>query len=350
MQKKNSSKHLPTKSPDEDSKWSSLGAAGSYSGSYVSIANDVDFAFSIGETDFYGGGKAKVLGYKVPPGALIINIAGRPALGKGIAPLLGSVPDWVPWKDEWAPEPIHEIILDWPDMSPPPMDSLFWVDLLDDVVANFKEVYICCTGGIGRTGTTLAAFLIASGFTVEEAVEYVRRHYLKHAIETNGQLSALCKLYSEISGKKVDDEVVIEKFGKKVTVMGTVKDTPMANKGFLGPLAGWWANKTKFYPISDPKVNPKELLEETKKRTIINSVVGRWENNTFVAEETDFFLRGLNGLQLNGTLVGWRFYMDGIVNAEEYKRTDYDEGTGHWVTHSGKDIFIFDEEMAELPV
>jgi protein-tyrosine phosphatase len=48
-----------------------------------------------------------------------------------------------------------------------------------------KQVYIGCMGGMGRTGLFLA--ILAKAFGVEAPVEYVRKHYYKHAVETKEQ-------------------------------------------------------------------------------------------------------------------------------------------------------------------
>uniref|UniRef100_A0A7C5RUB2 Tyrosine specific protein phosphatases domain-containing protein n=1 Tax=Thermomicrobium roseum TaxID=500 RepID=A0A7C5RUB2_THERO len=88
--------------------------------------------------------------------------------------------------------PLHEVLgppmllrLDWEDMGVPPVGLAFWEklwELLPEGVTVFA-----CAGGHGRTGTALAAMLIARGMSVEEAIEYVRRKHCPHAIETRGQ-------------------------------------------------------------------------------------------------------------------------------------------------------------------
>lgn len=65
-----------------------------------------------------------------------------------------------------------------------------------DAVAVFREAHeraatqrveIACRGGVGRTGTALAAIAVMSGVSPDDAVAWVRRNYLPHAVETPWQ-------------------------------------------------------------------------------------------------------------------------------------------------------------------
>jgi protein-tyrosine phosphatase len=49
------------------------------------------------------------------------------------------------------------------------------------------RVEIACGGGRGRTGTALACLAVLDGVPPEEAVDFVRRHYDGHAVETPWQ-------------------------------------------------------------------------------------------------------------------------------------------------------------------
>jgi len=50
-----------------------------------------------------------------------------------------------------------------------------------------ERVEACCRGGIGRTGTALAALAVLDGMTPQEAVRWVRREYHRRAVETPWQ-------------------------------------------------------------------------------------------------------------------------------------------------------------------
>lgn len=55
------------------------------------------------------------------------------------------------------------------------------------LIANGVPVYAGCFGGIGRTGTFLAILAKAAGH--DDAVAYVRKHYIPEAVETEEQES-----------------------------------------------------------------------------------------------------------------------------------------------------------------
>lgn len=50
-----------------------------------------------------------------------------------------------------------------------------------------ERVEIACGGGRGRTGTALACLAVLDGIPAREAVDHVRRHYDRHAVETPWQ-------------------------------------------------------------------------------------------------------------------------------------------------------------------
>lgn len=77
----------------------------------------------------------------------------------------------------------------WPD---------FWIPTdRDDALDAFREAHrrayagerveAACHGGIGRTGTALAALAVLDGLAPTDAVEWVRRHYHPRAVETPWQ-------------------------------------------------------------------------------------------------------------------------------------------------------------------
>jgi Swiss Army Knife protein, DSP-PTPase phosphatase domain len=50
-----------------------------------------------------------------------------------------------------------------------------------------ERVEVACGGGVGRTGTALAALAIVDGLPADEAVDWVRRAYHRRAVETPWQ-------------------------------------------------------------------------------------------------------------------------------------------------------------------
>lgn len=87
-----------------------------------------------------------------------------------------------------APSWAHRRIR-WPDFFVP-TDRLDALDALlhahRRAVAG-ERVEAACHGGIGRTGTALAALAVLDGLTPDEAVTWVREHYHRRAIETPWQ-------------------------------------------------------------------------------------------------------------------------------------------------------------------
>lgn len=81
---------------------------------------------------------------------------------------------------------------DWPDMTAPTHVPIrFWQRLLQLIP---EHTAIACVGGHGRTGTALAALLIADGMGAEQAIRLVRTKHCDRAIETPGQEAYLRKL------------------------------------------------------------------------------------------------------------------------------------------------------------
>ena len=100
----------------------------------------------------------------------------RPQFG---VDLLGREPDPLGWDQRWVR---------WPDFRTPAST--------DDALAALEEAYqraaterveIACGGGVGRTGTALAALAVMAGVPSAEAVAWVRRRYDERAVETPWQ-------------------------------------------------------------------------------------------------------------------------------------------------------------------
>jgi hypothetical protein len=89
----------------------------------------------------------------------------------------GPVPAWthrrIAWPDFWIPS-----------------DRVDALDALHEARRRAhagERVEIACLGGIGRTGTALAALAILDGLPAKQAVEWVRANYHHRAVETPWQ-------------------------------------------------------------------------------------------------------------------------------------------------------------------
>lgn len=75
--------------------------------------------------------------------------------------------------------------LDWPDMTAPTKVGIkFWQELHKLLP---QHTAVACMGGHGRTGTALAALLVADGMGGQAAIDRVRKEHCPRAIETKEQ-------------------------------------------------------------------------------------------------------------------------------------------------------------------
>ncbi|MET7952107.1 protein-tyrosine phosphatase family protein [Micromonospora sp. NPDC005324] len=77
----------------------------------------------------------------------------------------------------------------WPDFWVP-LDDAEALDVLGEALRRAtagERVEVACRGGVGRTGTALAALAILDGLPVERAVPFVRAGYHQKAVETPWQ-------------------------------------------------------------------------------------------------------------------------------------------------------------------
>lgn len=85
------------------------------------------------------------------------------------------------------------------DLHPPTVGQLEqFVKIVGALPPGAKTV-VHCQGGIGRTGTVAAAYLIAKGMAVPEAIAYVRKAR-PHAVETPEQEAILQEFASRYAG------------------------------------------------------------------------------------------------------------------------------------------------------
>jgi Protein-tyrosine phosphatase len=77
----------------------------------------------------------------------------------------------------------------WPDFWIP-LDSADALDALREAYRRTRagqRVEVACRGGVGRTGTALAALAILDGLPAEQAVTWIRSNYHPRAVETPWQ-------------------------------------------------------------------------------------------------------------------------------------------------------------------
>ncbi|MGW5100426.1 protein-tyrosine phosphatase family protein [Streptomyces sp. NPDC004100] len=122
---------------------------------------------------------------RLPSGRLVRGRGLRKPLDPAAPPptygvyLLNKRPPTVSWEFQW---------LRWPDFRLP-ADHIAARAVLTDAWerAADERVEFACGGGRGRTGTALACVAVLDGVPAGEAVDFVRRHYDRHAVETPWQ-------------------------------------------------------------------------------------------------------------------------------------------------------------------
>jgi hypothetical protein len=124
------------------------------------------------------------------PDDTVVHAQGRLGL---VASDRSRRPDFAVYLDErWASDPEvswpHRLI-EWPDFGLPPDESELF-DVVVDIHARAKAgefVEVACYGGLGRTGTVLSCLAICAGVANRDAIEWVRSHYDRRAVETHEQ-------------------------------------------------------------------------------------------------------------------------------------------------------------------
>ena len=121
---------------------------------------------------------------ELPGGRMIRGRGLRHPLPDGLEPefgvyLLQRDPGTFDWDHRWVR---------WPDLLSPTST--------EDAIAALAEAYersaserveLACGGGVGRTGTALAAIAVMAGVPRSQAVGWVRHRYNRRAVETPWQ-------------------------------------------------------------------------------------------------------------------------------------------------------------------
>jgi protein-tyrosine phosphatase len=121
---------------------------------------------------------------RLPSGRLLRGRGLRLSLPDGPKPdfaiyLLDERPAPVDWDARWVR---------WPDFRLP-RDRRDAEDAFREAWhrAAAERVEVACQGGHGRTGTALACIAVLDGIPARDAVEFVRQHYDRRAVETPWQ-------------------------------------------------------------------------------------------------------------------------------------------------------------------
>lgn len=112
--------------------------------------------------------------------------------------------------------PFDELQVPWPDFGTPKVKIEFW-GALHKYIKKRKWKRICfhCQGGHGRTGTALAAMLIANaGYSPLEAVEWVRETHCDESVESPSQCEYLLEVDRHYNGRDSAEDIEASVFGR----------------------------------------------------------------------------------------------------------------------------------------
>jgi protein-tyrosine phosphatase len=123
------------------------------------------------------------------PGVLTLP-SGRLVRGRGLVDEVGRPPEFGIYLLPRPPEPMPwpTVWVRWRDFRlPSDRDAARAATLELWRRAATERVEVACEHGRGRTGTVLACLAVLDGLRAPEAIDHVRRHYHRRAVETPGQ-------------------------------------------------------------------------------------------------------------------------------------------------------------------
>lgn len=98
--------------------------------------------------------------------------------------------------DPWEDQAVVEVRYTIQDMHAPANVPRFkrMVTWIGNQLQQGKTVHVGCIGGHGRTGVVFSA-VVAEVLKKKDAIQYVRKHYCKKAVESKSQVEFLMKHY-----------------------------------------------------------------------------------------------------------------------------------------------------------
>ena len=114
----------------------------------------------------------------------------RVLVEEGVKTLITLTEEALParWTSAAGLDVLHIPVSDMGAPSPAQLDEA--IKAIDESLAAKKPVAVHCLGGIGRTGTVLAAYLVHRGLGAEEAIGEIRR-LRRPSLETVAQEEAV---------------------------------------------------------------------------------------------------------------------------------------------------------------
>jgi hypothetical protein len=126
---------------------------------------------------------------------LVLDLAGQVTFGAERKIVNAGPPEFLKL-NKYFPKPPRVVRIIWDDCQALEAPLKFWQDLVE-LIEPTDKVVVCCFGGHGRTGTALAAMMIATGWKPGDAVDLIRKDYCDKAVETKSQVDYLIALALE---------------------------------------------------------------------------------------------------------------------------------------------------------
>jgi hypothetical protein len=106
------------------------------------------------------------------------------------------------------------VVVSWEDFSIPALGRDWWETLAEEA-RHYGDVWICCAGGHGRTGTTAAilAYLLDSKEVGDDPIGFIRQHYCNQAVETQAQIDYVAAITGTAATAAPRWENIIEYWG-----------------------------------------------------------------------------------------------------------------------------------------
>ncbi len=136
-----------------------------------------------------------------------------------------------PWQSNGNEGPV-EFLFPITDMSVPKDVKNFkaMIKWMAKQLEDGKRIQVGCIGGHGRTGLVLAALVQVTGTAPKNAIQWVRKHHCKKAVESASQIKFLMKHYKVSKAEPTKEPITTHYGGSHGTQTGRVSYTKASSR------------------------------------------------------------------------------------------------------------------------